>query len=484
MPPSVPPLEAIRHVHLVAVAGTGMGTLACMLVDRGFRVTGSDVAAYPPMGDQLRAAGIEVMKGFAPDHVTRERPDLVVIGNAVRADNPEARAVLEGGLAYLSFPDAVHHFFIRGKHSVVVAGTHGKTTTTSLIGWILTHAGRDPSVLVGGVAENLGGGFRLGTGEHFVIEGDEYDTAFFDKTPKFLHYAARTLLFTSCEFDHADIYGSLAEIQDAFRQLVAGVPAEGRIVAATDAAALQSVLCHASAPVEGYGFQDEALWKVSDVTFDAEGTQLNVWRGSKRLGPVRAPLHGRHNVENVLGAVAVCHGLGVSVEEAAAALAEFRGVRRRQELRGEAAGMVVMEDFAHHPTAVRETLGGVRSRYPEHRLWAVFEPRTNTSRRRFFEDAYVDAFASADAVVIAGVYRAEDVPEDERFRPDRVVEALTARGVTAFYEPDVDGIIDLLCRERSGRDVALVMSNGEFGGIWDRLLARLEKLPAAERQAK
>ena len=475
MPPEIPLLEAIRHVHLVAVAGTGMGTLACMLADRGFRVTGSDQAAYPPMSDQLRKAGIEVQKGFSPQHVQAERPDLVVIGNAVRSENAEARAVLEAGIPYLSFPDAVHHLFIRGKHSVVACGTHGKTTSTSLIGWILTHAGADPSVLLGGVAENLGGGFRLGEGEHFVIEGDEYDTAFFDKTPKFLHYAPRTLLFTSCEFDHADIYPSLAHIQDAFRELVALTPADGLIVAATDAPAVREVLQEARAPVQGYGFEEAADWKVSDVAFDERVTRLNVWRNGERMGPVSVPLFGRHNVENVLGALAICHGLGIGIEASGAALAEFQGVRRRQELRGEVAGMVVIEDFAHHPTAVRETIAAVRGRYPEHRLWAVFEPRTNTSRRRFFEDAYVDALAGADGVVLAGVYRADDIAEDERLRPERVVEALQARDIDACYKPDVDAIIEHLVRGRKGRDVALIMSNGEFGGIWERLLARLAK---------
>jgi UDP-N-acetylmuramate: L-alanyl-gamma-D-glutamyl-meso-diaminopimelate ligase len=475
LPPEIPAIEAIRRVHLIAVAGTGMGTLACMLADRGFSVTGSDVAAYPPMGDQLRTAGIEVQKGFAPENIERSTPDLVVIGNAVRADNLEVRAVLAAGLPYLSFPDALHHFFIRGKHSVVVAGTHGKTTCTSLIGWILAHAGFDPSLLVGGVVENLGTGFRLGAGDHFVVEGDEYDTAFFDKTPKFLHYGASTVLFTSCEFDHADIYANLDEIQAAFEKLVVAVPEDGLIVAATDSPAVRVACEAARAPVEGYGFQESAAWKVSDVTFDAEGTQFNVWQAEDRLGRVRVPLYGRHNVENTLGALAVCTSLGVDIEAAGAALAEFEGVRRRQQVRGEHGGMLVIEDFAHHPTAVRENVAAFKARYPEHRLWAVFEPRTNTSRRRYFEDAYVDALAGADAVVIAGVYRAGDIPEGERLRPERIAEALKDRGVDAFSLPDVDDIIEQLASGRSGKDVALIMSNGEFEGIWERLLARLAK---------
>ncbi len=484
MPPEIPDLEQVRHIHLVAVAGTGMGTLACMLADRGFRVTGSDVAAYPPMGDQLRQAGIEVQKGFAAEHVQRERPDLVVIGNAIRADNPEARAVLEGDLPYLSFPDAVHHFFIRGKHSVVVTGTHGKTTCTSLIGWILTHAGADPSLLVGGVMRNLDGGFRLGAGDCFVVEGDEYDTAFFDKTPKFLHYAPRTLLLTSCEFDHADIYESLEQIQAQFEKLVGLVPGDGAVIAATDSPTVRAIIERAGAPVQGYGFSEEALWKVSDVTFDARGTQMNVWKGEERLGRIRLPMYGRHNVENVLGAVAVCAVLGVTIEQAAAALECFEGVARRQELRGTSGGMVVIEDFAHHPTAVRETLAAVRARYPDHVLHAVFEPRTSTSRRRFFEDGYAEALAGADDAVLAGVYRAEDVPEPERMRPELIVDTLLARGVEASYLPDVDDIIEHLVTSRTGRDVALIMSNGEFGGIWERLLASLEKAGKAGKTGR
>ncbi len=476
MRPEVQALDLPRHVHLVAIAGTGMGSLACMLAARGVRVTGSDRDIYPPMSEQLARAGIPVLRGFAPDHVLSERPDLVVIGNAVRRDNPEAQAAIAAGIPYRSMADAVGELFIRGHHGVVVAGTHGKTTTTSLLGWILVHAGRDPGILVGGVAENLGTSFRLGAGEHFVIEGDEYDTAFFDKTPKFLHYDARTLLFTSCEFDHADIYASLDEVKAAFRALALAIPTEGCIVAAIDDANVRDVLRGARAPVRGYGFTEQALFRASDVTFDARRTQFAAWRGGDRLARVSVAVHGRHNVENVLGAFATATELGVAPAAIAEALAEWKGVRRRQEVRGTEAGMTVVDDFAHHPTAVRETLAAMRARFPGRRLFAVFEPRTNTSRRRFFEDGYVDALAGADAVVVAGVHRGAELPEAERFRPEAVVERLVARGVPAVYLPEIDAIIEHLTAERSGRDVALVMSNGAFGGIWERLLERLRKL--------
>jgi UDP-N-acetylmuramate:L-alanyl-gamma-D-glutamyl-meso-diaminopimelate ligase len=312
------------------------------------------------MSDQLRAAGIEVQKGWDPARLSGVPDLVVVIGNVARPDNPEARAAIDAGLPYVSFCDALEHFFLRGKHSVVITGTHGKTTTTSIVAWMLTHAGRDPSALIGGVFENFGGSFRLGEGREFVVEGDEYDTAFFDKTPKFLHYDARTALITSVEFDHADIYPSIHEIQDAFRQLVVSIPSDGRIIAATDSDTVRAVLAGAQAPVEGYGFRDGALWRVSDVAFDPEGTQFTVWKRDERAARVRMPLFGRHNVENVLGAIAVCASLGLPPEQAARAMVDFKGIKRRQELRGEAAGMAVIDDFAHHPTAVRGTVTAIR----------------------------------------------------------------------------------------------------------------------------
>jgi UDP-N-acetylmuramate: L-alanyl-gamma-D-glutamyl-meso-diaminopimelate ligase len=476
LPRSIPPIEEIQHVHFVGVCGTAMGSLACMLAARGFKVSGSDTDAYPPMSDQLRAAGIEVQKGWDPARL-REVSDLVVvIGNVARPDNPEARAAIDGGLPYVSFCDALEHFFLRGKHSVVITGTHGKTTTTSIVAWMLTHAGRDPSALIGGVFENFAGSFRLGEGREFVIEGDEYDTAFFDKTPKFLHYDARTALITSVEFDHADIYASLEQVQDAFKTLVVSIPGDGKIIAATDSDTVRAVLGGARAPVEGYGFRDGAMWRVSDVAFDAEGTQFTVWKRDERAARVRMPLFGRHNVENVLGAIAVCASLGLPPEQAARAMADFKGIKRRQELRGEAAGMAVIDDFAHHPTAVRETIAAIRARYPERRLVAIFEPRSNTSRRRVFESDYADALAAADEAILAGVFKkADSLAESELLRPDVVVERIRKAGKQAHYLAGVDDIIEHLVRGKSGKDVVLIMSNGGFGNIWERLLARLRQ---------
>ena len=477
MPPELPDLKNVRHVHLIAIAGTAMGSLACLLAERGMRVTGSDSAGiYPPMSDQLRDAGIAVQLGFAEAHVRDPAPDLVVIGNAVRRENPEAQAVLSAGIPYLSQADALKLMFLRGKHSVVVAGTHGKTTCTSLIAWILTHSRRDPGVFVGGVAENFRKSFRLGNGAHFVVEGDEYDTAFFDKTPKFLHYEPRSVLFTSCEFDHADIYDSLAQIEEAFRSLMRIVPSDGRVLACADAPLVLEVARASSAPVESYGFAEHAQWQARNLTSDAHGSSFEVWRSGTQLGRLEIPMHGRYNVQNVLGCTALCHGLGVSLDETAAALRSFAGVRRRQQVHGEASGMAVIEDFAHHPTAVRETLGAIRARYPGRVLWAVFEPRTNTSRRRVFEDDYIEALAEADRVVLAQVHGADKLTDEQRMRPERIVEALRARGVEATYSPGVDEIIEQLLKQRTGNDAALIMSNGDFGGIWKRLLGRLQEL--------
>jgi UDP-N-acetylmuramate: L-alanyl-gamma-D-glutamyl-meso-diaminopimelate ligase len=450
-----------------------MGTLACMLAECGLRVTGSDVAAYPPMSDQLAGARIIVQKGYSASHVS-ERPDLVVIGNAVRRDNPEAQAVIEGGIPYLSMPDALALFFIRDRHSCVITGTHGKTTSTSLLGWILTHAGRDPGILVAGVTGNLARGYRIGDGPHFVIEGDEYDTAFFDKTPKFLHYRARSVLFTSCEFDHADIYASLEAIQASFRALLESLPQDGLVVAA-EHAGVRAVLPSSRAPIQTYGFEAPAEWTARAIAVEGDGTGFDVWRHERKEGRLWLPLFGNHNVENALGVTALARALGLSLEEIGAALREFRGVRRRQEVRGEAAGTIVVDDFAHHPTAVRETILAMRSRYPGRTLWAIFEPRTNTNRRRFFEDDYIDAFAIADRVLWSEVHERDRIPEAERMRPERVIEELGQRGVDARFLPGVDAIIEDHVARRTGNDVVLIMSNGDFGGICERMLTALRK---------
>jgi len=473
------PGEELAHVHLIAIGGTGMGALAGLLRARGLRVTGSDRALYPPMSDALAGWGIPVAIGFEAKNLL-PRPDLVVIGNAVRADNPEARAAIDGGIPYRSFPDALYELAMGGRHSVVVAGTHGKTTTTSLLATLLVETGQDPSVLVGGVANDLGGPFREGAGPHFVVEGDEYDTAFFDKTPKFLHYHPRTLVLTSVEFDHADIYRDLEAVKDAFRALVRGMPADGAIIAALDDANVCDVLGEAPCRVTGYGVGEaEHGWRAVDLEAGAQGTSFRVLRDETELARACVPLHGRHNVANALAAVATAQALGVPPARAAAALAAFHGVRRRQEERGTVRGVTVLDDFAHHPTAVRETVAAMRARYPQRRLIAVLEPRSNTSRRALFQRDFAEALAGADRSVIAIVPRepiySATGEVTEFLDAERIAADLRVRGRDAVALGGVAAIVDHLAASATAGDVILVMSNGDFGGLWGRLLERLAR---------
>jgi UDP-N-acetylmuramate: L-alanyl-gamma-D-glutamyl-meso-diaminopimelate ligase len=458
-----------------------MGSLAGLLKARGVRVTGSDQGLYPPMSTLLDTWGIRVHRGFRADHVLEDPPDLVVIGNAVRAENPEARAAIDEGMNILSFPDALHQLAIEGKHSVVVAGTHGKTTTTSLVGSLLLHTGRDPSILVGGFAFDFDGSFREGAGDHFVVEGDEYDTAFFDKTPKFLHYGARTVLLTSVEFDHADIYRDLDHVKDVFRQLVSGLPADGTIVAAVGDANVRDVLGDAACRVVGYGVGPEGdpAWRASALEASPEGMAFRVERDGAAPVVARVPLHGRINVENALGALAVVDALGVPLEESVPALARFGGVKRRQEVRGEERGVLVLDDFAHHPTAVAGTLDAVRAKHPDRRIVAVFEPRTNTSRRKIFQERYAGAFDGADRVIVAiqpdaPIYSATG-EVTEFFSSEQLADDLRARGIAAEALEGVDAIVSRLVATCDPGDVVVVMSNGGFDDIWERLLAALRE---------
>jgi UDP-N-acetylmuramate: L-alanyl-gamma-D-glutamyl-meso-diaminopimelate ligase len=472
--------ETPRHVHFVAVCGSGMGSLAGLVKARGVKVTGSDEGLYPPMSTQLETWGIPVREGFRAENVTDEPPDLVVIGNACRPDNPEARAAIDEGFRYLSFPDALYELAMAGRHPVVVTGTHGKTTTTTLLSYLLHATGRDPSFLVGGVALDFGASFHEGGGEHFVVEGDEYDTAFFDKTPKFLHYHPRTLIVTSVEFDHADIYRDLEHVKDAFRKLVAGMPADGTIVAALDHEGVRDVVADAPCRVVGYGLTEAGApdWRADGLAADGDGTVFEVLRAGQAPARVKLPMFGRFNVENALAALVTLDALGVPLAESGPALADFQGVKRRQEERGEAGGVLVVDDFAHHPTAVEGSLEAARSRYPGRRLVAVFEPRTNTSRRAVFQERYARAFDGADRLVIAKppegpVYSAFDDEAIALFSAEQLAADVCARGVPAETLDGVDAIVASLASSCEPGDVVLVMSNGGFGNIWGKLLAAL-----------
>jgi UDP-N-acetylmuramate: L-alanyl-gamma-D-glutamyl-meso-diaminopimelate ligase len=454
-----------------------MGSLAGLLAARGVEVSGSDTVLYPPMSTLLENWNIPVHVGFRAEHVLDRSPDLVVIGNAVRPDNVEARAAIDEGLRYRSFSDALYELAIAGRHSVVLSGTHGKTTSTSLVAALLHGTGRDPSLLVGGHSEDFGGSFREGDGAHFVVEGDEYDTAFFDKTPKFLHYRARTLGITSVEFDHADIYRDLDHIKEAFRELVAQMPADGTIVAATDHEGVRDIVSEARCRVVGYGFAPDAPWRAQVLHADDRGTHFEIERGDRRAAQAFVPMHGDFNVENALGALAIVDALGVPLEEAVEALANFRGVKRRQELRGEARGIALIDDFAHHPTAVRGSIAALRARYPGRRLVAVFEPRTNTSRRAIFQAAYVEALGCADWVLIREmsdepIYSATG-PVEERLCAERLAEDLRESGVAAQSLATVEEIVSQIAEGARRDDVILCMSNGAFDDIWRKLLDRL-----------
>jgi UDP-N-acetylmuramate: L-alanyl-gamma-D-glutamyl-meso-diaminopimelate ligase len=464
------------HVHFVAIAGTGMGSLAGLLKERGHTVTGSDENVYPPMSTALERWGIPVAIGFRPENVLARRPDLVVIGNAVRRENPEARAVIDGGIPYRSFPDALYEHAIRGKHSVVIAGTHGKTTTTSIVATLLLEAGRDPSLLVGGLAENFGGSFRDGAGPEFVVEGDEYDTAFFDKTPKFLHYHPDTLVVTSIEFDHADIYRDLAHVQGEFAKLVKGLPAAGTLIAATGSRSLDEVAGEAPCRVLRYGIEDGSDVEARRLAPGPEGTRFELSVRGAGSAAALLPAWGDYNVANALAAAGVCAARGVPLDRIVAGLERFRGVKRRQEVRGEAGGVTVVDDFGHHPTAVRETLAALRGRFPGRPLVAVFEPRSNTSRRAVFQREYAESFDGAARVVVqivpdAPIYSAFG-GEPERLSAEQLARDVSARGTPCVALPDVDAIVDHLAKSCAPGDV-VTLSNGGFGGIWGKLLERL-----------
>jgi len=475
------------HIHFIAIAGTGMGSLAGLLRARGHRVTGSDEGVYPPMSDSLAAWGIPVALGFRPENVLAERPDLVVIGNAVRAENPEARAVMEAGIPHQSFPQALFEHAMRDRRRIAVTGTHGKTTTTSMVATLLHEAGRDPSMLVGGIAQNFDGSFRDGAGPDFVVEGDEYDTAFFDKSPKFLHYRPQIAILTSIEFDHADVYRDLGHMQGEFAKLLRAMPRDGAVVAAAGSEAIEEVLRHAPCRVLRYGVESAAAdFCAQNLEAGPEGTRFGIETSAPPAapqssgGPTRAllPAYGAYNVNNALAAVAAAQLCGVPLAQAAAALAAWRGVKRRQEVRGAARGITLVDDFAHHPTAVRETLAGLRARFPGRRLVAVFEPRSNTSRRARFEADFARALEAADFVLIQQVadealYSAfGETPE--RLDAGRVAAQLETAGTPAAACADVDAIVERLAASCEPGDVVVTLSNGGFGGIWERLLQRLE----------
>jgi UDP-N-acetylmuramate: L-alanyl-gamma-D-glutamyl-meso-diaminopimelate ligase len=449
-----------------------MGSLAGLLADAGFEVRGSDEAVYPPMSTMLRDKGIRLLDGYRAEHLD-DRPDLVVIGNIATRANPEAVAAAERGIPFMSMPQAIARLFLEGRHSIVVAGTHGKTTTAGLMAWVLSAAGRDPSFLVGGVLRNFNRSYGLGRGGEFVIEGDEYETAFFDKGPKFLHYRPATAILTSVEFDHAEMFADLAAVKEAFRRFVTIVPPDGLLVFCDDDLNAREVVSVGRSRRLPYGLGQGDGWRGRVRETGPDGMEFEVRRDGRLFGVFRSPLTGLHNLANILSVIAVAEHRGVEAAAIAEGLLGFGGVKRRQEVRGNAGGVLVVDDFAHHPTAVRVTLGGTRDRYRGRTIWAVFEPRTNTSRRSVFQEEYARSFDDADHVIIAAVDHPERAPDGQRLSPERLVEDLRARGKDACYVARVPEIVERLARDAGRGDVVLVMSNGSFDGIHDRLLAAL-----------
>jgi UDP-N-acetylmuramate: L-alanyl-gamma-D-glutamyl-meso-diaminopimelate ligase len=464
----------VKRIHLIGIGGTGMGSFAGMLQAAGYSVTGSDSNVYPPMSTQLARWGIEVMQGYRPENLDRARPDLVVVGNVVRKVNPEATAMRERGLSHVSFPQALGDLFLQGRQGVVLVGTHGKTTCTALLGFLLFHAGRDPSLLVGGVCRDFDSNFRLGAGQHFVVEGDEYDTAYFDKGPKFLHYRPRIAVFTSCELDHVDIYRDQAHYESAFERFADILPPDGFLAACASYPNVLRIARRAGCRVETYALDRDADWQAQDLTLGPDGARFVLVRGGERLGAVRLAVGGAHNVENALGVAAAAARLGLSFAEIAAGLEAFQGVKRRQEVRGVSGGVTVIDDFAHHPTAVEKTLRAVRSCHPSGRLLACFEPRSNTSRRNIHQQAYVQCWPGVSEVLLLRPAVTDQVPEGERLDVDRLVREIGAAGPAAVVHGTVEEMVAAVRAVARSGDVVVAMSNGAFGNIWEKLLEVLK----------
>ncbi len=477
----------MKHIHLIGICGTAMASLAGMLKQRGFHVTGSDAAAYPPMSDFLASLGIHVAQPYAELNL-EPRPDMVVIGNAISRGNPELELVLDQRIPFQSLPQLLYDEFLRGREPIVVAGTHGKTTTTSMLSWIFHAADRQPSFLIGGIAENFGASFALGQGAHFVLEGDEYDTAFFDKGPKFLHYFPDAVILTSVEFDHGDIYRDLEAVKTAFKRLVNLVPRRGRLVAWDGAENVTECVARAFCPVERYGFGEQSHWRIVDVRYEPERTSWTVLRkptsakGGQMWGTVSPwaqfsfPLAGEYNVLNATAAAAIAADYGIAPQVIAEALRSFRSVKRRLEIKAEVNGITIIDDFAHHPTAIAETLKALRTRYSGRRLWAVLEPRSNTLARNFFQKELGESLSIADQVVIASVYRADRIAAPERLDVDALVATLSVNGRRARHLPDADAIAAAIAPELRPGDVVAILSNGGFGGIYEKLPACIREL--------
>jgi UDP-N-acetylmuramate: L-alanyl-gamma-D-glutamyl-meso-diaminopimelate ligase len=447
-----------------------MASAAAAMQEKGVKVTGSDQNVYPPMSTFLADRKIEVISGYAEQNLAR-KPDLVVIGNAISRGNPEAEYVLDHKLAYCSLPELLKYFFIRGKRSLVVTGTHGKTTTTSLLTWVFEHNGLNPSYLIGGIPNNLGQGARFTDSEWFIIEGDEYDTAFFDKRSKFVHYLPEVAIVNNLEFDHADIFDSLDSIKTAFKYFIRLIPRNGLLLGNGDDANLTPLLNVTHCPVKRFGLGESNSVQAFNIRYGPTATEFEIPSFKFHTNFV-----GEFNVRNALAVVACAKHCGLKNHQIQSAFDTFKGIKRRMEVRGIAGGVTVVDDFGHHPTAIRETLRALRIKYPTQKVWAVFEPRTNTTRRNVFQAELANSFADADAVVVSQVARLELLAPEERLDPARLMQDLKAMGKDAAYLPDVDAIVAHVAKSAQGGEIVVVFSNGGFGGIHGKLLERLGRL--------
>ena len=459
--------EAPRHFHFLGICGTAMGSVAAAMSERGFIVSGSDENVYPPMSTFLEKRNIALFSGYRAENIPANA-DVVVIGNAIKRGNPEAEAVLNRKLSYLSLPEVLKNYFLRGRHNLVVTGTHGKTTTTALLTWIMDCAKRAPSYMIGGIPRNFGQGARFNDSKCFVIEGDEYDTAFFDKRSKFIHYLPELLVINNVEFDHADIFPDLDAIKTSFRRLVNIVPQNGMIVLNGDDKNCIEITRDSLAPMVEVGFSKNCAQRIRDVSYSAKKSRFVL-----RDDEFEIPMIGEFNVRNAAMAISAAKFYGVSAETIRVALPKFEGVARRQEIRGEVRGVKVIDDFGHHPTAIAQTLMALRRRYPKHRLWAIFEPRSNTTRRAIFQHELPKALKLADGVFISQVAGLEQIPEAERLNPEAVVKEIKQSGRSAFYEENANAIVERILPMLKKKDIVTVFSNGGFDGIHEKLLSRL-----------
>jgi UDP-N-acetylmuramate: L-alanyl-gamma-D-glutamyl-meso-diaminopimelate ligase len=480
-------LSETKHVHVIGIGGSAMAPLAGMLRESGYRVTGSDAGVYPPASTLLESLDISFFNEFDAAHL-QPAPDLVVVGNIIARGNSELEEVLDKKISYRSLPEILEEIFLPGKHSIVVSGTHGKTTTTAMLAWIFETAGKKPNFLVGGVAENFGRSYGLGGGPEFILEGDEYETAFWDRGPKFFHYHPDDLIITSLEYDHADIYADFETYQLAFRRLVNLVPRRGRVVVWGDTAesgpALRRAAEKAFCPVETYGFDGANDWVTSDFAIDGDKMRFRVAHHGNAFGEFAMAALGRHNVLNALAAIVIAQGRGISAEALATALATFRSVKRRMDVKGEVGGVLVVDDFAHHPTAVKATIEAARGRWPGRRLWAILEPRSNSMRRKVFQEALPQALALGDRVVLGGVFRAQQLGGENRLDPESVAESVRALGKEARVFPSSDAIAEHLATEAKAGDLLLIMSNGSFDGLCEKLLKKLGEAARVPSEAK